>query len=239
MTRYLRSLAARLRGLFGGRRADRELGEEIETHLRLLTERYAARMSRPRRLAVAVSSRRHITPAIEMRVKGSIPSSRMRYGVRMLKKNPVSDCRRLTPAWASRRAGHLPRRNVVLLKPLPYYDPQRLVWVSKVEITHRFSKVYKVEESPRAADYLRWQAESKAFEQLVAFNSGRIYLTGRGNPERLDSVLATANLFPALGVSPQLGRRFRRTRIDPRRAAILGHALGSDASAAPNPRSFH
>jgi hypothetical protein len=40
MTHYLRALAAKLRGLFGDRRAERELDEEIETHLRLLTERY-------------------------------------------------------------------------------------------------------------------------------------------------------------------------------------------------------
>ena len=40
MIHYLRALAARLRGLFGDRRADRELDDEIETHLRLLTERY-------------------------------------------------------------------------------------------------------------------------------------------------------------------------------------------------------
>ena len=40
MIHYLRALAARLRGLFGDRKADREFDEEIETHLRLLTERY-------------------------------------------------------------------------------------------------------------------------------------------------------------------------------------------------------
>ena len=43
MTHYLRALAAKLRGLFGDRRAERELDEEIETHLRLLTERYVRR----------------------------------------------------------------------------------------------------------------------------------------------------------------------------------------------------
>jgi hypothetical protein len=40
MIDYLRALVARLRGLFGNRRADRELDEEIEMHLRLLAERY-------------------------------------------------------------------------------------------------------------------------------------------------------------------------------------------------------
>ena len=40
MIHYLRALAARLRGLFGDRRADQELADEIEVHLRLLTKRY-------------------------------------------------------------------------------------------------------------------------------------------------------------------------------------------------------
>jgi hypothetical protein len=40
MIHYLRALAARLRGLFGDRRAERELDDEIEAHLRLLAERY-------------------------------------------------------------------------------------------------------------------------------------------------------------------------------------------------------
>jgi hypothetical protein len=40
MIHYFRELVARLRGLFGDRRADRELDDEIEAHLRLLTERY-------------------------------------------------------------------------------------------------------------------------------------------------------------------------------------------------------
>ena len=43
MIHYLRALAVRLRGLFGDRRADQELDDEIETHLRLLTERMSAR----------------------------------------------------------------------------------------------------------------------------------------------------------------------------------------------------
>ena len=46
MTHYLRALAARLRGLFGDRRADRELDDEIETHLHMLTVRYESRSRR-------------------------------------------------------------------------------------------------------------------------------------------------------------------------------------------------
>src|SRR5215468_41622 len=43
MIHYLRALAAKLRGLFGDRGADRELDDEIETHMRMLTERYVRR----------------------------------------------------------------------------------------------------------------------------------------------------------------------------------------------------
>src|SRR5262245_54085422 len=72
--------------------------------------------------------------------------------------------------------------NTVLLRPLPYYDPQRLVWVT--ELTPGGEEVYG------AADFLHWQAHSKTFDHLVAFNGGTVYMTGRGEPERLDSVFA-------------------------------------------------
>jgi putative ABC transport system permease protein len=57
--------------------------------------------------------------------------------------------------------------------------------------------------------------------------SGQIYLTGRGEPERLDCVKATANLFPALGIAPQLGRAFtpHEDRPGGEPVVILSHAL--------------
>jgi hypothetical protein len=90
---------------------------------------------------------------------------------------------------------------------LPYYDPQRLVWVAEV--------MRNGEEIYGAADYLHWREQSKSFDHLVAFMSENIYLTERGEPEQLDSISVTANLFPALGVSPQLDGRSRRRRINP------------------------
>jgi predicted permease len=108
--------------------------------------------------------------------------------------------------------------NAVLLRPLPYHDPQRLVWVAEV--------LRDGEEVNGAAEYIHWQAESKAFDHLILFMSGQIYLTGRGEPEQLDSVRATANLFPALGVAPQLGRAFTPEEDRPggEPVVILSHA---------------
>ncbi|HEY6402870.1 MAG TPA: permease prefix domain 1-containing protein, partial [Blastocatellia bacterium] len=128
----------------------------------------------------------------------------LRYGARMLRKNPgFTLVAVITLALGiGANTAIFSVVNAVLLKPLPFYDPQRLVWVTE----DKWGKEGKWEgEYAGSIDYILWQAESKSFDHLVAFTSGNIFLTGRGEPERLEAVWATANLFPALGVSPQLG----------------------------------
>jgi predicted permease len=144
----------------------------------------------------------------------------VRYGLWMLMRNPgFTFVAVLTLALGiGANTAIFSVVNAVLLKPLPYYDPQRLVFVAKV---HKGGEGHSVD------DYLRWQAQSKAFDHLAAVRSWRIYLTGLGKPERLDSVRVTASLFPALGVAPQLGRAFTPEEDRPggARVAILSHAL--------------
>jgi putative ABC transport system permease protein len=108
--------------------------------------------------------------------------------------------------------------NAVFLKPLPYPDPQRLVWVEEI---------VQGQEMNGAADFIHFQEQSKTFDHLAAFMSGRTYQTGRGEPEQLDSVWATTTLFPALGVAPQLGRAFTPEEDRPGGApvVILSHAF--------------
>src|SRR5262245_1969839 len=109
--------------------------------------------------------------------------------------------------------------NTVLLRPLPYYDPQRLVWVA--EVMRHGDEIYG------AADYLHWREQSKTFDHLVSFAPGSIYLMGRGQPATVASIRATANLFPALGVAPQLGRAFTTEEDRPgaEPVVILSHAF--------------
>ena len=110
--------------------------------------------------------------------------------------------------------------NALLLKPLPYYDPQRLVWVGETWPNRNTEFVL----SP---DYIEWRAQSNAFEHLVAFGPGAVNLTGRGEPERLECVYSTASLFPALGVTPVVGRAFTPEEDRPGGApvALLSHGL--------------
>jgi putative ABC transport system permease protein len=234
---HLRALAAKLRRLFGDRRAGRELDDEIEMHLRLLTERYVRQgMSEADAACAARRQFGNITllreANHEMRGIRFIETlfQDLRYGMWMLRRNPgFTFIAVLTLALGiGANTAIFSVVNAVLLKPLPYNDPQRLVWLEVSAIWQDGAKVSKLEGPPSISDYLHLQEESKAFDHLVAFSSGRrIYLTGRGEPERVDSVWATANLFPALGGTPQLGRAFtlEEDRLGGARVAILSHAL--------------
>jgi putative ABC transport system permease protein len=229
MIDYFRALAARLRELFGDRKADQELDDEIEAHIRLLIERYVSHgMTRDDACRAARRQFGNITllkeANREMRGFRLIETvvQDLKYGMRMLIGNPgFTFIAALTLALGiGANTAIFSIVNPVLLKPLPYYDPQRLFWVA--EGFQLFGEENTIDEH-----YYHWQAESKSFDQLVAYYSGNLYLTGEGEPERLDYVEATANLFPALGVAPQLGRVFtpeeHRTGSEP--VAILSHAF--------------
>ncbi|MBO0860807.1 MAG: ABC transporter permease, partial [Chloracidobacterium sp.] len=127
----------------------------------------------------------------------------LRYGARMLLKRPgftfVAGLALAVGVGANTAIFSVV--NAVLLRPLPYYDPRRLAWVSEAWPSRNAEFIL----SP---DYIEWRAQSRAFEHLVAFGEGAVNLIGRGEPERLACDYSTANLFPALGVAPVVGRSF-------------------------------
>ncbi|MFO1497340.1 MAG: ABC transporter permease [Verrucomicrobiota bacterium] len=94
--------------------------------------------------------------------------------------------------------------NAVLLRPLPYHEPHRLVMVFENHITNGFSKVLI------GAPLLeQWRRQVKTFAALGAVRSfGNFALTGRGQPEMLRGSAFSANLFPLLGIQPLIGRGF-------------------------------
>jgi putative ABC transport system permease protein len=229
MIHYLRTLATRLRIVFGDRKADQEFDDEIRAHLELLIERYVRQgMSRDEAASAARRQFGNITllkeANREMRGMSFIETvfQDLRYGLWMLRRNPgFTLVAVLTLALGiGANTAIFSIVNAVLLRPLPYYDPQRLFWVT--EGIQRLGEETTVDE-----DYFLWQEQSKSFEHLVAYSSGNIYLMGRGEPERLDYIRATANLFPALGVAPHLGRTFTPEEHRPGGAqvAILSHSF--------------
>jgi putative ABC transport system permease protein len=154
----------------------------------------------------------------------------LRNGLRVLLKNPVITLIAIftLALGIGANTAIFSVVNAVLLNSVPYYDPQRLLWVmegypgQKMEGYPGLNK-----QGGWTPHYIAWQAQSQTFEHLVAFERGSIDLTGRGAPERLESLEVTANVFPALGLAPQVGRAFTPEEDRPAAApvALLGYAF--------------
>ena len=93
--------------------------------------------------------------------------------------------------------------HAVLLRPLPYPDQERLamVWT-------QFPSQDLMEFPASAPEYLEYREQNRSFEHLSGFVASAQTLTGDGEPERVQGVFATADLFPVLGVEPVAGRVF-------------------------------
>src|SRR5580704_9307038 len=98
--------------------------------------------------------------------------------------------------------------DAVLLRPLPFRDPARLVRIWESNLTEG-----KAQSEVSPATFLAWQDRSHSFEQLALFYAGA-ELTLVGTPDGIIQVReasVTPNLFSLLGVSPALGREFERS----------------------------
>src|SRR5216683_264434 len=87
--------------------------------------------------------------------------------------------------------------NALLLRPLPFHDPDRLVWIANQEW------------STQVSQYLDLRDRNKSFSDMAGFagvGAGDNELTGAGQTERLTSVPVTQNFFTLLGVHPMIGR---------------------------------
>jgi putative ABC transport system permease protein len=109
--------------------------------------------------------------------------------------------------------------NGVLLKPLPYHEPERLVGLYHLSEGRR-----AVMSGPNFADVRRL---SVALDDAAAVSRYRTILTGRGEPARLDAAAVSAGLFDLLGVPPLLGRTFRSDENEPGRTNVVVLSYGA------------
>ncbi|MGC2466468.1 MAG: ABC transporter permease [Candidatus Acidiferrum sp.] len=126
----------------------------------------------------------------------------VRYAFRLLAKNPgFTAIAILTLALGiGANTAIFSVVNGVLLRPLPFRDPSRLVLIAEKSSFPVISTSYE--------NYMDWRDQSHSFESMEATRGGAITLTGAGEPERLNVQMATAGLFPMLGINPHIGRTF-------------------------------
>jgi putative ABC transport system permease protein len=115
--------------------------------------------------------------------------------------------------------------HAVLLKPLPFYEPDRLVWIQNW--THgSFS-----DQATRMDNFLDWQTHSQTFDEIAGFSpfyaTERNVLSGEGPPKRLHGIRVTQNFLKVVGVKLSMGRNFVHEECLPNgpQAAILSHPL--------------
>ena len=111
--------------------------------------------------------------------------------------------------------------DAVLLRPLPYPDAERLVWIGEA------IKNNTTDEVTLTPDFLEWREQNHVFATMAAFNLYTRTLSGAGDPVSLRTAKASADLLSVLKIQPVLGRNFARTE-DQRghdQVAILSYGL--------------
>ena len=112
--------------------------------------------------------------------------------------------------------------NAVLLKPLQFSEPDRLV-----VIWENNPSIGAVRDDVAVANFVDWKTQNKVFDEMAALSFRSFNITGDGEPEKVMAYGATANFFPLLGATPALGRNFLPEEDQPGAAkvAILSYGL--------------
>jgi len=219
--RWIYKLPLRLRSLFRRSRVEHELTDELRFHLEKLIEEHAAKGMTPEEARYAALRDLGGVEQIkeecrDMRRVNYVESffQDVRYGLRMLAKNPgFTTVAILTLAIGiAGNAAMFSIVNALLIRPLPYSEPDRLV---------RITGFY-----PKGA-LVALQQESRTMDAAGFTSESEFNLTGQGEALRLVGSAVSVNMFSVLGVGTELGRTFRAGEEQPGedRIVVLSHAL--------------
>ena len=214
---------AKARGLVRRGEPSSEFDAEIEQHLDLLTERYV-RQGMPAGEARSAATRQFGNTALlreDRRTMQTITSIEtvvrdLQYAVRMLRGNPAfTSAVVLTLALGiGANTAIFSVYNGVLLKPLPYADPDRLVMLSEQQRTGELGTV-------APANFVDWREQSHSFTDMAAMATPNFNLTGDHEPARLAGAVVTSSFFRLLGVPMALGRSFTDVEDEPGKNRVV------------------
>ena len=210
--RWIRTVRLRLRSLFRRTRVERELDDELGYHVERLTEdlvasglsRAEARYAAMREMGALEPRREECRDARGITLIDSLRQD-LSYALRSLRKSPGFS----TVAILSLALGIGANTtiftfvNAVLLRPLPYPEPQRLVVLrEQPEGSLETVNVHPV-------NFVEWRARARSFEALALVQTPPLNVLSPTGAEQVARVQTTPDLFGVFGVAPMLGRAFR------------------------------
>jgi putative ABC transport system permease protein len=222
-------LKLRLRGLLRKEEAENELNEELHSHLEREIElnirqgmnREDARYAALKNFGGLEQAKEECRDARGARMTEELWHD-LRYGLRMLRKNPsFTAVAVLTLALGiGANTAIFSVVNAVLLRPYPYKDPDRLMFLWET----RLPEIPRISPSP--ANFLDWRKQNTVFEQLEACNVKNFNLGG-DKPARIRGMVITHGFLSMFGIRPRIGRDFLPDEDQPGRnnVVILTHEL--------------
>jgi putative ABC transport system permease protein len=227
--RLLSLALSRIGGFLGQKGADEDLDQEITQHLAMLADRFLQQGLSPEeawraarrqfggvtQMKESIRERRGLPPVEELIQDG-------RYALRQLRKAfgftivAVS----VLALGVGANTAIFSVINAVLLRPLPYPEANRLVWIGET------LKGNSTDEVTLTPDVLEWRDHSEAFNGMAAFNLVRRTLTKVGEPLQLQTAKAST-LLSVLKVQPVLGRNFtqKEDRKGSDQVALISYGL--------------
>jgi MacB-like protein/FtsX-like permease family protein len=152
----------------------------------------------------------------------------LRYGLRMLVKNPVFTAVAVIALALGIGANSaiFSVVNVVLLRPLPYPAPEQLVQVKKT-LPPGGGFVLGGGENITGPEFLEWREQNQTLSYVAAYSGDDVNLTGSESPERIICGRVSFEFFPLLGVQPSLGRNFlpEEDQVGGPRVVMISHGL--------------
>ncbi|HXG67739.1 MAG TPA: ABC transporter permease [Blastocatellia bacterium] len=151
------------------------------------------------------------------------------YGARMLRKNPGFTAVAVIAIalGVGANTAIFSVVNTVLLRPLPYAEPERLVAVWERDTREALSKARPISYNGVAyPNFFDWRAQSQSFERIAVYQYSDFALTGGDAPVHLVGQVVSPDLFDLLGAQPRLGRWFTMEEEKPgNRVAVISYGL--------------
>jgi len=231
--RKLRAFCFRLLGLFRGRRADDDFAAELESHITLHTDagiRAGLTAEEARRQALIHLGGVEQTQQAH-RERRSLPwldslLQDTQYGLRTLRRSPGFTITAVSTLAVGIGActAIFSLVNAVLIRSLPYGEPQRLVYL----FTPNPRLPVPVEVmTPSYADFFDIKRQGHSFANMSAFEQATFHLAMDGSVERVSAARVDENFFETLESTPEIGRSIGADDNQPghSRVAVISHAL--------------